>query len=387
MHQDKYVFAQVVEFLNEDKFRRIVAKYDGNRYIKSYSVWNQLLTLIFGQLSRSPSLRDCVIALQAHHDKLYHLGIGKNVTRSNLSKANEQRNYRIFEDFAYYMIAEARNKRADRTFGFDGHIYAFDSTPIDLCLSLFEWAKFRRKKGGIKVHTLFDVEAGIPTFACITEARVNDINAMDEIPYETGSYYIFDRGYNDYSRLYAINKLGATFIVRAKKNALYKRLSWKRRLEHNVLSDSGIRFAGYYKKDDYPEPLRLIKYWDEENQREFTFLTNNFDLTALQVAELYHQRWQIELFFKWLKQHLKIKHFYGTSLNAVKIQVYVAIITFCLVAIVQHDMKLELTTYEVLHVLSVSLTSKTHLRDLLDKTNFQNDKERSNSGELLLFNF
>ena len=387
MHQDKYVFAQVIEFLNEDKFRRIVAKYDGNRYIKSYSVWNQLLTLIFGQLSRSPSLRDCVTALQAHHDKLYHLGIGKNVTRSNLSKANEQRNYRIFEDFAYYMIAEARNKRADRTFGFDGHIYAFDSTTIDLCLSLFEWAKFRRKKGGIKVHTLFDVEAGIPTFACITEARVNDINAMDEISYETGSYYIFDRGYNDYSRLYAINKLGATFIVRAKKNALYKRLSWKRRLEHNVLSDSGIRFAGYYKKDDYPEPLRLIKYWDEENQREFTFLTNNFDLTALQVAELYHQRWQIELFFKWLKQHLKIKHFYGTSLNAVKIQVYVAIITFCLVAIVQHDMKLELTTYEVLHVLSVSLTSKTHLRDLLDKTNFQNDKERSNSGELLLFNF
>ena len=387
MNQDKYVFAQVVEFLNEDKFRRIVAKYNGNHYVKSYSVWNQLLTLIFGQLSRSPSLRDCVIALQAHHDKLYHLGIGKNVTRSNLSKANEQRDYRIFEDFAYYMIAEARNKRADRTFGFDGHIYAFDSTTIDLCLSLFEWAKFRRKKGGIKVHTLFDVEAGIPTFACITEARVNDINAMDEIPYETGSYYIFDRGYNDYSRLYAINKLGATFIVRAKKNTLYKRLSWKRRLEHNVLSDSGIRFAGYYKKDDYPEPLRLIKYWDEENQREFTFLTNNFDLTALQVAELYHQRWQIELFFKWLKQHLKIKHFYGTSLNAVKIQVYVAIITFCLVAIVKHDMKLELTTYEVLHVLSVSLTSKTHLRDLLDKTNFQNDKERSNSGELLLFNF
>lgn len=387
MNQDKYVFSQIVEFLNRSKFNRLVAKYNGDRYVKSYSVWNQLLTLIFGQLSRSSSMRDCVIALQAHRDKLYHLGIGKNVTRSNLSKANEQRDYHIFEDFAYYMIAEARSKRIDRTFGFDGHVYAFDSTTIDLCLSLFEWAKFRRKKGGIKVHTLFDVEAGIPTFACITEARVNDINAMDEIPYETGSYYIFDRGYNDYSRLYAIHKLGATFIVRAKKNALYKRLSWKRRLEHNVLSDSEIRFIGYYKKDDYPEPLRLIKYWDEENQREFTFLTNNFDLTALQVAELYHQRWQIELFFKWLKQHLKIKHFYGTSLNAVKIQVYVAIITFCLVAIVQHDMKLELTTYEVLHVLSVSLTSKTHLRDLLDITNFQNDKEHSDSSEPLLFNF
>lgn len=387
MNQDKYVFSQIVEFLNRSKFNRLVAKYNGDRYVKSYSVWNQLLTLIFGQLSRSSSMRDCVIALQAHRDKLYHLGIGKNVTRSNLSKANEQRDYHIFEDFAYYMIAEARSKRIDRTFGFDGHVYAFDSTTIDLCLSLFEWAKFRRKKGGIKVHTLFDVEAGIPTFACITEARLNDINAMDEIPYETGSYYIFDRGYNDYSRLYAIHKLSATFIVRAKKNALYKRSSWKRRLEHNVLSDSEIRFIGYYKKDDYPEPLRLIKYWDEENQREFTFLTNNFDLTALQVAELYHQRWQIELFFKWLKQHLKIKHFYGTSLNAVKIQVYVAIITFCLVAIVQHDMKLELTTYEVLHVLSVSLTSKTHLRDLLDITNFQNDKEHSDSSEPLLFNF
>lgn len=387
MNQDKYVFSQIVEFLNRSKFNRLVAKYNGDRYVKSYSVWNQLLTLIFGQLSRSSSMRDCVIALQAHRDKLYHLGIGKNVTRSNLSKANEQRDYHIFEDFAYYMIAEARSKRIDRTFGFDGHVYAFDSTTIDLCLSLFEWAKFRRKKGGIKVHTLFDVEAGIPTFACITEARVNDINAMDEIPYEMGSYYIFDRGYNDYSRLYAIHKLSATFIVRAKKNALYKRLSWKRRLEHNVLSDSEIRFIGYYKKDDYPEPLRLIKYWDEENQREFTFLTNNFDLTALQVAELYHQRWQIELFFKWLKQHLKIKHFYGTSLNAVKIQVYVAIITFCLVAIVQHDMKLELTTYEVLHVLSVSLTSKTHLRDLLDITNFQNDKEHPDSSEPLLFNF
>lgn len=386
MNQDKYVFAQVIEFLNENKFRRIVSKYNGNRYVKSYTVWNQLLTLIFGQLSRSSSLRDCVIVLQAHSDKLYHLGIGKNVTRSNLAKANEQRDYRIFEEFAYYMIAEARRKRANDTLGFDGYVYAFDSTTIDLCLSLFEWAKFRKKKGGIKEHTLFDVEAGVPTFVCITEARVNDINAMDEIPYEVGSFYIFDRGYNDYSRLYAIHKIGATFIVRAKKNVLYKRLSWKRRLEYNVLSDSKIRFIGYYKKDDYPEPLRLIKYWDEENQREFTFLTNNFDLTALQVADLYHQRWQIELFFKWLKQHLKIKHFYGTSRNAVKIQVYIAIITFCLVAIIQHDMQLELTTYEILHILSVSLTSKMHLRNLLDTTNFQNDKERFDSSEPLLFN-
>lgn len=387
MNQDKYVFAQVVEFLNQDKFRRIVTKYQGDRYIKHYSTWNQLLTLIFGQLSRSASLRDCVLALQAHRSKLYHLGVGKTVTRSNLSKANEQRDYRIFEDFAYYMIAEARRKREGKIVGVEAHIYAFDSTTIALCLTLFEWAKIRKKKGGIKVHTLFDVVAGVPTFVHITEAKVHDMNAMDEIPYEVGAFYIFDRGYNDYSRLYTIHRLGATFVLRAKNNVKYKRISWIRRLQHNVLSDSKIQFTGPYKKDEYPEPLRLIKYWDEENKREFTFLTNNFELTALEIAELYRQRWQIELFFKWLKQHLKIKHFYGTSFNAVKIQVYVAIITFCLVAILQHDMKLELTTYEVLHVLSVSLTTKMHLVDLLNKTNFQNDKERLDSSEPLLFNF
>ena len=387
MNQDKYVFAQVVEFLNQDKFRRIVTKYQGDRYIKHYSTWNQLLTLIFGQLSRSASLRDCVLALQAHRSKLYHLGVGKTVTRSNLSKANEQRDYRIFEDYAYYMITEARRKQEGKISGIGAHIYAFDSTTIALCLSLFEWAKFRKKKGGIKVHTLFDVVAGVPTFVHITEANVHDVNAMDEIPYEVGAFYIFDRGYNDYSRLYTIHRLGATFILRAKNNVKYKRISWIRRLQYNVLSDSKIQFIGPYKKDEYPEPLRLIKYWDEENKREFTFLTNNFELTALDIAELYRQRWQIELFFKWLKQHLKIKHFYGTSFNAVKIQVYVAIITFCLVAILQHDMKLELTTYEVLHVLSVSLTTKIHLVDLLNKTNFQNDKERLDSSEPLLFNF
>lgn len=387
MNQDKYVFAQVVQFLDRNHFNYLVRKYQGDRYIKHYSTWNQLLTLIFGQLSRSASLRDCVLALQAHRSKLYHLGVGKTVTRSNLSKANEQRDYRIFEDFAYYMIAEARRKREGKIVGVEAHIYAFDSTTIALCLSLFEWAKFRKKKGGIKVHTLFDVVAGVPTFVHITEAKVHDMNAMDEIPYEVGAFYIFDRGYNDYSRLYTIHRLGATFVLRAKNNVKCKRISWIRRLQHNVLSDSKIQFTGPYKKDEYPEPLRLIKYWDEENKREFTFLTNNFELTALEIAELYRQRWQIELFFKWLKQHLKIKHFYGTSFNAVKIQVYVAIITFCLVAILQHDMKLELTTYEVLHVLSVSLMTKMHLVDLLNKTNFQNDKERLDSSEPLLFNF
>ena len=384
MNQDKYVFSQVVEFLNRNKFNRIVLKYNGDHYIKHYSCYNQLVTLIFGQLSRSESLRDVVIALQAQGSKCYHLGVGKHVSRSNLAKANEQRDCRIFEEFAYYMIEQAKQKFANNT-PIAVDIYAFDSTTIDLCLTLFDWAKFRRAKGGIKVHTLFDIATGIPTFVYITEAKVNDVNAMDEIPYQAGSFYIFDRGYNDFSRLFTIHKLDAIFIVRGKKNVKFKRISWKRKLQDNILSDNIIHFAGYYQEKDYPEKLRLVKYWDKEKQREFIFLTNNFDLTALEISELYRQRWQIELFFKWMKSHLKIKHFYGTSFNAVKTQIYVAIITFCLVSIIKYDMKLDLTTYEILHILSVSLTSKTHLRDLLDKTNFQNDKERFDSSEPLLF--
>ena len=385
MNQDRYVFSQVINFIDRNHFNYLVRKYNGDRYVKSYSTWNQLLTLIFGQLSRSASLRDVVIALQAQGSKCYHLGVGKHVSRSNLAKANEQRDYHIFEEFAYYMIEQAKQKFTNNTLT-TVDIYAFDSTTIDLCLTLFDWAKFRRAKGGIKVHTLFDIITGIPTFVYITEAKVNDVNAMDEIPYQAGSFYIFDRGYNDFSRLFTIHKLGAIFIVRGKKNIKFKRVSWRRRVQDNVLSDSIIRFTGYYQEKDYPEELRLIKYWDKENKREFIFLTNNFDLTALEIAELYRQRWQIELFFKWMKSHLKIKHFYGTSFNAVKIQIYVAIITFCLVAIIKYDMKLDLTTYEILHILSISLTSKTHLRDLLDKTNFQNDKEHFDSSEPLLFN-
>ena len=385
MNQDKYVFSQVVEFLNRNKFNRLVQKYNGDHYIKHYSCYNQLVTLIFGQLSRSESLGDVVIALQAHGSKCYHLGVGKHVSRSNLAKANEQRDCRIFEEFAYYMIEQAKQKFANNT-PIAVDIYAYASTTIYLCITLFDWAKFRRAKGGIKVHTLFDIATGIPTFVYITEAKVNDVNAMDEIPYQAGSFYIFDRGYNDFSRLFTIHKLDAIFIVRGKKNVKFKRISWKQKLQDNILSDSIIHFAGYYQEKDYPEKLQLVKYWDKEKQREFIFLTNNFDLTALEIAELYRQRWQIELFFKWMKSHLKIKHFYGTSFNAVKTQIYVAIITFCLVVIIKYDMKLYLTTYEILHILSISLISKTHLRDLLDKTNFQNDKERLDSSEPLLFN-
>ena len=387
MHKDKYVFAQLTQFLDCSKFNRIIAKYQGDRYIKSFSCWNQLLVMMFGQLSNREGLRDLIVALEAHWRKLYHLGMGKSVTRSNLSKANELRDYRIFEDFAYHLVAEARSKSTEKIFGFDGHVYAFDSTTIDLCLEVFEWAKFRKHKGGIKIHTLYDIEAQVPAFFHITTASINDIKALPEIPYEKGAYYIFDRGYNDFSNLFKIEQIEATFVVRAKKNLKFKQTSWKRRLPKNVLSDSTIEFTVYKSSKDYPIPLRRVVYYDEEQGRTFVFLTNNFVLPATIIAELYHNRWSIELFFKWLKQHLKIKKFWGNSENAVRIQIYCAIITYCLVVIVKHDMKLERSVYEILQIVGISLTDKTNLRDLFDKSNINNVNERFGSSEPSLFNF
>lgn len=376
MNKEKYVFAQLISFLNEDKFRRIVNKYQGNRYIKHFSCWNQLLALMFGQLSNRESLRDLIVALDAHHSKCYHLGMGKNVSKSSLARANQDRDYHIFEEYAYFLVNEARLKRATNIFKLGGNVYAFDSTTIDLCLSVFWWAKFRKKKGGIKVHTLYDVETQIPTFFHITEASVHDSKAMKEIPYESGSYYIFDRAYNNFKMLYKMHQIGSYFVVRAKKNLQYKTLKWKRRLPKNVLSDLIVELTGFYPKQYYPEALRLVRYWDEEQKREFVFVTNATHISALQVAELYKNRWQVELFFKWLKQHLKIKKFWGTTENAVRIQIYAAICAYCLVAIVQYDMQLNRSTYEVLQILSISLTDKTWLKDLFNKTIFQNDKER-----------
>ena len=387
MNKEKYVFAQLISFLNEDKFRRIGNKYRGNRYIKHFTCWNQLLALMFGQLSNRESLRDLIVALDAHHAKCYHLGMGKNVSKSSLARANQDRDYRIFEEFAYFLVSEARQMRTSDIFKLDGHVYAFDSTTIDLCLSVFWWAKFRKKKGGIKVHTLYDIETQIPAFFHITNASVHDSKVMKEIPYESGSYYIFDRAYNNFKMLYKIYQIGAYFVVRAKKNIQYKSVKWKRRLPGNVLSDMNIELTGFYPKQYYPEPIRLVRYWDEEQKREFVFLSNATHISALQVAELYKNRWQVELFFKWLKQHLKIKKFWGTTENAVRIQIYAAICTYCLVAIVQHDIQLDRSTYEVLQILSISLTDKTHLKDLFNKTKFQYDKERLGFNEPSLFDF
>lgn len=377
MNKDKYVFAQMVEFLDNYKFLRIVKKYDGNKYVKHFTCWNQLLTLMFGQLCNRESLRDLIVALNAHQEKCYHLGVGKHVTRSNLAKANENRDYRIFEDFAFHMISEARKKRVNDIFKLNGNVYAFDSTTIDLCLKLFPWANFSTYKGGIKIHTLYDVETQVPAFIHITEAKINDVRAMDVITYESGSFYVFDRAYNDYHRLYKIHMMDSFFVVRAKTNIKARVLKWKRRLPKNILSDCEIELTGFYTQKSYPETIRLVRFWNEEDEREFVYLTNAKHIPALQVAELYKNRWQVELFFKWLKQHLKIKKFWGTSENAVKIQVYSAIIAYCLVAIMQHDMKLNRSTYEVLQILGISLTDKTPLRNLFSKTKFNDVKEQS----------
>ena len=386
MFQDKFVFAQLVAFLNRSKFNRIVAKYNGDKYVKHLTCWNQFLAMMFGQLSNRESLRDLIVALEAHHSKCYHLGMGKNVSKSSLARANQDRDYRIFEEFAFYLVSEVQGKSCVDIFKLDGNVYAFDSTTIDLCLAVFWWAKFRKKKGGIKVHTLYDVETQIPTFFHITTASTHDSKAMNEIPYETDSYYIFDRAYNKFSQLFSINQIGAYFVVRAKKNLQSKTIKWKRRLPKNVLSDCTIELTTYKSSNDYPKRLRLVRYYDEEQDREFVFLTNATHISSLVVAELYKNRWQIELFFKWLKQHLKIKKFWGTTENAVRIQIYVAVCTYLLVTIVKNDMKLERSTYEVLQILSISFTDKTHLKDLFDKTKFQYDKDRFGYNGPNLFN-
>lgn len=315
MNKDKYVFSQLVTFLDEFKFLRIVKKYEGNKYIKSYTCWNQLLTMMFGQLSNRESLRDLIVSLEAHTGKLYHLGIGKSVTRSNLSKANEQRDYRIFQEYATFMIAEARKRRIERIFELDGHVYAFDSTTIDLCLSVFEWAKFRKHKGGIKMHTLYDVEAEVPAFVHITPANIHDTKAMSVIPYERGAHYIFDRGYNDFGNLYTIDRIGAFFVVRAKTNVRIKPKTWKRRLPEGVISDVIGCFTVYKSSKDYPDELRKLIVEDPESGTRYIFLTNNLDASAELISRLYRNRWSVELFFKWIKQNLFILRCFSNGLN------------------------------------------------------------------------
>lgn len=376
MNNGKYVFAQVTEFLPKRVFDCIVARFQGDKYVRHFSCWNQMLCMIFGQLTNRDSLRDLIVAIEAHSQKTYHLGFGKSVTRSNLAKANENRDCKIFEQFAYHLIDLARKKLANDDFEIAGKVYAFDSTTIDLCLSVFWWASFRKTKGGIKLHTLYDITTQIPTFIHITPASVHDVNAMDVIPYEIGAYYIFDRGYVDFERLYRIATLSAFFVVRAKSNLKFKRMySNKVDRTSGLICDQIGKLTGFYVSQDYPGKLRRIKFYDAESKRYFVYLTNNMDLTAEQIVLLYKNRWQIELFFKWIKQHLKIKAFWGTTENAVRIQIYSAIIAYCLVAIVGKELKIERSTYEILQILGISLLDKTPVNELLTNIDYKNVKE------------
>ena len=389
MSNGKLVLSQLLDFLDRNHFNYLVRKYDGDKYVKNFTCYNQLAVLMYGQLSGRESLRDIVLATQAHSSKAFHLGFGKNVTRSNLSKANNNRDYRIFEDFAYHVIDEARKCRATDIFKLGGNVYAFDSTTIELCLETFKWAIFRKnqRKGGVKVHTLYDLETSIPTFFHITEARVNDINAMDAIPYEENSFYIFDRGYNDFERLFRINAIGAYFVVRGKKNNDFKPMKWTRRFPpgSGILSDAIGYMNGELTRGKYPEKIRRIVYWDEEQKRKFIFFTNALDISPMMVAELYRNRWQIELFFKWLKQHLKIKKFWGESENAVRIQIYCAITAYCMMAIVQKRMGIDRPIYEMLQLASASLAEYKPLDKLFGKPNYNIVNELDGSTEPTLF--
>ncbi|WRQ32444.1 IS4 family transposase [Bacteroidales bacterium MB20-C3-3] len=379
MNTGKYVFSQLVEFLPKRIFDGIAERHDSNKYVKHFTCWNQLLAMMFGQLTNRESLRDLIVAIDAHSSKCYHLGFGKNVTRSNLSKANENRDFKIFEEYAYHLIEIARKKRSNSDFEIQGKVYAFDSTTIDLCLSIFWWAKFRSTKGGLKLHTLYDITTQIPAFVHITPASVHDMNAMDVIPYEHGAYYIFDRGYMDFARLYNVTRHSAYFVIRAKRNLKLEILKDLKRSDSSeiIISDHIVRLDGFSSYLDYPENFRRVRYYDADTKRPFTYLTNNLEITAEQVALLYKNRWQIELFFKWIKQHLKIKSFWGTTENAVRIQIYSAIITYCLVAIVEHDLNIKRSTYEVLQVLGISLLDKTPIMELF------NSAENNDVNELL----
>ena len=380
MNNGKYVFAQIASFLPSRIFDKCVSKYEGNKWVKHFSCWNQLMCMMFGQLSGRESLRDLLITVSAHSNKYYHLGFGKNVSRTNLAIANEQRDCCIYESFAYEMITIARGciiDETDFTLLITGNVYAFDSTTIDLCLNVFWWANFRKAKGAIKIHTLYDVKTSIPAFVHITEGNVHDVNALDVLTYEADGFYIMDKAYVDFKRLFTINQSKAFYVTRAKENFNFRRISsLKSDKTNGVICDQTVKLKGIKSSTYYPVVLRRIKYFDKEQRRTFVFLTNNFSQSAVDIAMLYKYRWKVELFFKWIKQHLKIKSFWGTSMNAVKTQVYIAITTYTLGAVIKSKLKIKRSTYEILQIMSTSLFDKTHLNELLQSPIKKNVKEQ-----------
>ena len=375
MYQGQTVFSQVMNLLPQKKFRQCINRYDGNYRVRSFTCYDQLLCMAFAQLTYRESLRDIECCLRAMREKLYHMGIRGKVSRSTLADANETRDWRIYSDFAQILINEARRLYADDDFGLElkETVYALDSSTIDLCLSVFPWARFRKTKGAIKLHTLLDLRGDIPTFIWITDGKVHDVNVLDHLIPEPGAIYVMDRAYLDFQRLYQLHQSSAVFVTRSKTNTGLRRI-----YSHKVDKATGVKFdqtvalTGFYSKKDYPEKLRRIKYFDAEQGRSFIFLTNQFTLPAITIAELYRYRWRVEIFFKWIKQHLRIKSFYGTSENAVKTQIWIAVSTYVLVAIMKKRLKIDLTLYTILQILSITLFEKMPILQALTEDDYRN---------------
>jgi hypothetical protein len=389
MNAGRTVFSQLIEILPNQEFQKCVDRYGGGRYLKNLSCWDQYLAMAFAQLTYRESLRDIEACLRSVGGKLYHMGFRGKVARSTLADANESRDWRIYADFAQVLIAIARPLYVHDPIGvdLDQSLYALDSTTIDLCLSLFPWAKFRRRKAAVKMHTLLDLHGNIPTFIRVTSGDVHDVNLLDEILPEAGAFYVMDRGYIDFQRLFVFTLSSAFFVVRTKSNVLLQR-----RYSHPVDQSTGVRsdqtviLTSFASASVYPDALRRVSYFDAETNKRLKFLTNNFVLPALTIAQIYKCRWQVELFFKWIKQHLRIKAFYGTSENAVKTQIWIAVSVYVLVAILRKRLGLETSLYQTLQILSVTLFEKTPILCALQAIDVE-DNFAENVNQLILFDF
>ncbi len=388
MNSGKYVFSQIMGLVSSTSFQTIVNRHSGDYKVRDFSCWKQFLCMAFGQLTHRESLSDTVMCLKANSDKMYHLGIGEVVSKTTLTRANESRPYLIYQQLAMLLIREAKRLYigdSDLEVQLSNNVFAIDATTIDLCLSTFHWATFRSTKAGIKLHTQLDLKTSIPEFILFSNASVHDVNALDFISFEANSIYVMDRGYVDYKRLYRIHLCGAFFITRAKDNMDFRRLySRKTDKSKGILCDQTIMLNGHYAAKDYPQKMRRIKFWDAETGKVLVFLTNNFHIDATEVAQLYKHRWKIELFFKWIKQHLKIKSFWGQSENAVKTQIWIAISVYVLVAIAKKRFMLKQSLYEILQILSISIFEKMPLNQLFQPTQLQYFKEQ-NDNQLTLF--
>ena len=378
------VFTQLMEWVPHYAFRRIVDRYRGNLKTYRFSCWDQFLCLAFAQLTYRESLRDIEVCLRSRSSGLYHLGIRGAVSRSTLAHANEHRPWQMYSDLAFGLIKRARSLYAGDGFGveLEQTVYALDATTVDLCLSVFPWARFRSTKAAIKINTLLDLRGSIPVMIHVTPGDVHEVNWLDDLLFEVGAFYIMDRGYLDFARLYRIAKAGAFFVTRAKRGQRLKRL-YSHPVSGNILCDQTVRCSGFYSLKDYPDKLRRIKFYDEVSVRTFVFLTNHFELPALTIAQLYSKRWQIELFFRWIKQNLRIKTFYGTSDNAVKTQIWIAVCIYVLVAIVKKKLGLDQSLYEILQILSVTPFEQVALHELLTKSHYTSDNTLSHNQLML----